>query len=166
MALVGQASMHSLHLIHSPLFGLFLISTSNLHVFWHIPQSIHLFSKISILYKATGLNREYIAPKGQINLQNGLLINIDAPIVITNKNTFHENKNPTAPRNDEFTRNKGIPASNVPAGQIYLQKAGAPIPYLFTKSIGIKITKTTRIIYFKYLSLFLPLIRYFFDGIL
>ena len=50
--------------------------------------------------------------------------------------------------------------------EIYLQKNGSPIPIEFVANIGRRITKTTRMIYFRYRSGFSLAVENFFPGIL
>ena len=57
--------------------------------------------------------------------------------------TFQINKLPVNACSGSFIITKGTPASNVPAGQMYLQNPGS------NKTIGITITNTTKITYFK-----------------
>lgn len=107
-----------------------------------------------------------MAPKGQTNLQKGLAMKIEARIVNINKNTFQENIKPMACLKDGFINTKGMPASKVPAGQMYLQKNGSPIPTTFTTNIGRMITNIMSIKYFANFAGFLLDILNFFDGIL
>ena len=57
---------------------------------------------------------------------------------------------PTALRMDLFSSTRGIPPSSVPAGQISLQKYGAPCPMISTTNIGSMITNTRKITYFSF----------------
>ena len=72
------------------------------------------------------LNTEYMAPNGQIYLQNGRYIIMDKIMVIINILTFHAYKNPMASLKASFESTSGTPPSSVPAGQMYLQKVGSP----------------------------------------
>ena len=65
-----------------------------------------------------------------------------------------------------FPMESGIAPSRTPCGQIYLQKKGSPIPIEFVASIGRRITKTTRMMYFRYRSGFSLAVENFFPGIL
>ena len=65
-----------------------------------------------------------------------------------------------------FPRESGIAPSRTPCGQIYLQKKGSPIPIEFVTNIGRSITKTIRMIYFRYLRGFSLAVEHFFPGIL
>ena len=114
------------------------------------------------------LNSEYIAPSGQIYLQNGLYIIIDNNIVIIRRKFFHAYKNPMVLRKDLFNNTNGIPPSSVPTGQINLQKYGEPCPMTSTKNKGIKMTNTTSIKYFIFLRNLSPLnvFIFFTKGIL
>ena len=73
---------------------------------------------------------------------------------------------PSAERIAAFPIESGIAPSRTPCGQIYLQKNGSPIPMEFVTSIGRSITKTIRMIYFRYLSGFSLAVENFFPGIL
>lgn len=136
------------------------------HVFVHLLHFIHTSLFTSNLYRDIGLNNPYMAPKGHINLQKGLAINIEAVIVNSNKNTFQEKIKPIACLKEGFIITKGIPASKVPAGQMYLQKKGSPMPNIFTTNIGRMITNTRSIKYLEYFTGFLLDILNFFEGIL
>ena len=68
--------------------------------------------------------------------------------------------------NDLLPRDRGIAPSRTPCGQIYLQKNGSPIPIEFVISIGRSITKTRRMIYFRYLRGFSLAVENFLVGIL
>ena len=57
---------------------------------------------------------------------------------------------PTALRMDLFSSTSGIPPSSVPAGQISLQKYGAPCPMISTTNMGSMITNTRKITYFSF----------------
>ena len=57
---------------------------------------------------------------------------------------------PTALRMDLFSSTRGIPPSSVPAGQISLQKYGAPWPMISTTNMGSMITNTRKITYFSF----------------
>ena len=65
-----------------------------------------------------------------------------------------------------FPSDSGMAPSKTPCGQMYLQKNGSPIPTEFVTNIGRRITKTMRIIYFRYLSGFSRAVENFFPGIL
>ena len=114
------------------------------------------------------LNSEYIAPSGQIYLQNGLYIIIESNIVITKRKFFHAYKNPMVLRKDLFNNTRGIPPSSVPTGQINLQKYGEPCPMTSTKNKCNKRTNTTSIKYFSFLRNLSPLkvLMFFTEGIL
>lgn len=71
---------------------------------------------------------------------------------------------PSADRMAALPRESGIAPSKTPCGQIYLQKKGSPIPIEFVTSSGRRITKTIRIIYFRYLSGFSLAVENFFPG--
>ena len=65
-----------------------------------------------------------------------------------------------------FPRESGIAPSRTPCGQMYLQKNGSLIPTEFVTSIGRSITKTIRMIYFRYLNGFSLAVENFLPGIL
>ena len=52
------------------------------------------------------------------------MIIIDKIIIIINNKSFHMYNNPAAARIALFNTRSGIPPSNIPIGQIYLQKYG------------------------------------------
>ena len=89
-------------------------------------------------------------------------------IVITRIVFFHIKSHPIALRMDLFRSTSGSPPSSVPAGQISLQKYGAPCPMISTTNIGSRITNTTKITYFNLRSNLSPRnVRIFFgNGIL
>ena len=64
------------------------------------------------------------------------------------------------------TKESGIAPSKTPAGQMYLQKYGLPIPNSFTTRTGKIITATTSIKYFMYLNGFNFFVENFLHGIL
>ena len=72
---------------------------------------------------------------------------------------------PSADRIAAFPSERGIAPSKTPCGQMYLQKNGSPIPIEFVISIGRRITKTIRMMYFRYLSGFNRAVESFFPGI-
>jgi len=61
---------------------------------------------------------------------------------------FSWNSAPVIPRRFSLANSNGIPASSVPAGQMYLQKAGTLTPVFIKKYSGMAITKTSKITYF------------------
>ena len=71
-------------------------------------------------------------------------------MVITRIVFFHMYSQPTALRMDLFSSTSGIPPSSVPAGQISLQKYGAPWPMISTTNMGSMITNTRKITYFSF----------------
>ena len=71
-------------------------------------------------------------------------------MVITRIVFFHMYSQPTALRMDLFSSTSGIPPSSVPAGQISLQKYGAPWPMISTTNMGSRITNTRKITYFSF----------------
>jgi len=79
---------------------------------------------------------------------------------------LNENSLPSADRIAAFPMESGIAPSRTPCGQIYLQKNGSPIPIEFVANIGRRITKTARMIYFRYRSGFSLAVENFFPGIL
>ena len=81
-------------------------------------------------------------------LQNGRYIIIERIIVTTRIVFFHIKSHPIALRIDLFNSTSGSPPSSVPAGQISLQKYGAPCPMMSTTNIGSRITNTINITYF------------------
>ena len=89
-------------------------------------------------------------------------------IVTTRIVFFHIKSQPIALRMDLFSRTRGRPPSSVPAGQISLQKYGAPCPMMSTTNIGSKTTNTIRITYFSLRNNLSPRnVRIFFgNGIL
>ena len=89
-------------------------------------------------------------------------------IVTTRIVFFHIKSHPIALRMDLFRSTSGSPPSSVPAGQISLQKYGAPCPMISTTNIGSRITNTTKITYFNLRSNLSPRnVRIFFgNGIL
>ena len=101
-------------------------------------------------------------------LQNGRYIIIERIIVTTRIVFFHIKSHPIALRIDLFRSTSGSPPSSVPAGQISLQKYGAPCPMMSTTNIGSRITNTTRITYFSLRNSLSPRnVRIFFgNGIL
>jgi len=58
------------------------------------------------------------------------------------------NNAPVISRKRLFSATKGTPPSNVPAGQIYLQKAGEATPFCINVYTGNSITNTSSIPYF------------------
>ena len=70
--------------------GVLYVSMEIGHVFVHLLHFIHFSLLTSNLYRDIGLNKPYMAPKGQINLQKGLAINTDAIMVSISKKTFQE----------------------------------------------------------------------------
>jgi len=72
----------------------------------------------------TLLKIAYIAPKGHINLQKNLFNLTDNIMTKIRTAIFHVKSAPTADLIDSLTMIRGMPASNVPAGHIHLQKAG------------------------------------------
>ena len=76
-----------------------------------------------------------------------------------------EKRVPSADRIAAFPSERGIAPSKTPCGQMYLQKNGSPIPIEFVISIGRRITKTIRMMYFRYLSGFNRAVENFFPGI-
>ena len=89
-------------------------------------------------------------------------------IVMIRITFFHMYSQPSALRMDLFRSTSGSPPSSVPAGQISLQKYGAPCPMISTTNIGSRITNTTKITYFNLRSNLSPRnVRIFFgNGIL
>ena len=81
---------------------------------------------------------------------------------------FHMYSQPSALRMDLFRSTSGSPPSSVPAGQISLQKYGAPCPIISTRNNGSRITNTAKITYFSLRSSLSPLnVRIFLgNGIL
>ena len=69
-------------------------------------------------------------------------------IVMTRITFFHMYSQPSALRMDLFRSTSGSPPSSVPAGQISLQKYGAPCPIISTRNNGSRITNTAKITYF------------------
>ena len=57
---------------------------------------------------------------------------------------FHMYSQPSALRMDLFRSTSGSPPSSVPAGQISLQKYGAPCPIISTRNNGSRITNTAK----------------------
>ena len=72
MACTGHACLHRPQRIHSGWLGVLSTFTSILHAFVHCWQPIHLSFSILIPKNDILLNKEYIAPSGQIHLQKGL----------------------------------------------------------------------------------------------
>ena len=89
-------------------------------------------------------------------------------IVTTRIVFFHIKSQPIALRMDLFRSTSGSPPSSVPAGQISLQKYGAPCPMMSTTNIGSRTTNTIRITYFSLRNNLSPRnVRIFFgNGIL
>lgn len=102
--------------------------------------------------KAILLNKPHHAPNGHKKRQNGRYIRI----IATKKKNKIANLNTVSQlarlRNSGCNANNGIPASNVPAGQIYLQNTGSPIPVRTRSPTGRMTTRSTAHTYFKRLS--------------
>jgi len=62
-----------------------------------------------------------MAPRGQMVLQEKRDMKIDSMIIAINTLTLWTNNHPTALLSSGFIRTRGMPASNVPAYQKYLQ---------------------------------------------
>lgn len=158
IAPVGHSFMQSPQWIHSLSQTFFM---SILHFLTHLSHPIHLLWSTFIPKKLMGLKREYIAPSGQINLQNPLYANIQKIRQHASINIFQENKNPSIPLTLSSAMARGIPPSSVPAGQMNLQKAGYPF------IMGITITRAIRITYFIYERILVTLLFFSFGtGIL
>ena len=82
-------------------------------------------------------------------MQNGLKNIIESRINIINIVNFKLNNDPKLALIDESTNESGIAPSKTPAGQIYLQKYGLPMPKLFVIKTGKIITATSRIMYLR-----------------
>lgn len=57
---------------------------------------------------------------------------------------FHKNRLPAAARIPSSVMVSGMPPKRMPAGQIYLQKVGSPMPTGFTRNMGNRMTKKMR----------------------
>lgn len=99
-------------------------------------------------------------------MQNGLKNIIDRITVIIKIVSFRLNNEPKLALIDVSTKESGIAPSRTPAGQIYLQKYGLPIPNSFTTRTGKIITETMSIKYFMYLNGFNFFVENFLHGIL
>ena len=97
------------------------------------------------------LSKPYIAPRGQMALQKNRYTTIQPITTIINSRNFQAKSNPTACRNSGWVSNNGTAPSNVPAGQIYWQKAGNPVLPKLAPHNGTSSTNTTSTIYFPYI---------------
>ena len=88
------------------------------------------------------------------------------PTTVIKIRHLNENSFPSAERIVALPSDRGIAPSRTPCGQIYLQKNGSPIPIEFVISIGRSITKTRRMIYFRYLRGLSLAVENFLVGIL
>lgn len=160
--------MQSPHLIQSILLGFLEISISSLHSFLHIPQFRHFSVFISNLKKETLLNRPYMAPKGHIYLQKGLYKKKERITIVSKIVNLNLYKNPIAVLKVLLSIIRGILASNVPTGQIYLQNQGSPFPKKSEINIGKIITNTNKKRNLKYFNIFSPgrILIFFIKGIL
>ena len=75
-----------------------------------------------------------------------------APKITSINKNFQPNKSPMPSRRFALSAKSGSPASNVPAGQMYLQNAGAPTPSCHQKYTGKRSRKITATAYFNRLS--------------
>lgn len=135
--------------IHSGWFCVLSIFTSIPHAFVHWPHPIHLVFSTSMPVRDTLLKSEYIAPSGQIHLQKGLQNRMLSTTTVTRIMLLNVKSLPSAERIPALKSERGMAPSSTPWGQIYLQKKGSPIPIGFVTNIGSRITKTTRITYFR-----------------
>ena len=143
IALCGQDFTHSIHLIQSKCVLAVCIGISIGQLIVQLSQAVHLSLSTLICSKLILLNRPYIAPMGHSVTQKNLLYVIE-PAMNKSKNIyFNVKKNPM-----EFIKTGCIMichilASNVPAGQINLQKNGS----LKKKGTSIVNSKTMYLIY-------------------
>jgi len=124
IAPVGQAATHFPHLMQSISVGFFQIEMSMGQTVLHRSHSTHLYSFTFICNKLILLNGPRMAPMGQLVVQNGLFVKINNP---RNRNitlSFVQNIHVKSCLYSGVHRICGIPASNVPTGQKYLQNTG------------------------------------------
>lgn len=122
-----QADLHSPQRIHSLSL---IFSVSILQTEIQALQLVHLLVSTLMPKIAVLLKKEYIAPRGQKNLQKGLNIKTDQRIKARAKAVFHEKRNPRPVRKVSLERTNGHPAKIVPSGQNHLQKNGEEYPSL------------------------------------
>ena len=82
MACTGHACLQRPQRIHSGWLGVLSTFTSILHAFVHCWQPTHLSFSILIPKNDILLNKEYIAPSGQIHLQKGLYNRMLSPTTV------------------------------------------------------------------------------------
>ena len=87
-------------------------------------------------------------------------------MVKINRNIFQLNSHPIISRRLSFFSIRGMPPSNVPAGQIYWQKYGGAMPKGLARNIGNNITGTASITYFRYRSPLSSFVGTFILGLL
>lgn len=144
MAFTGHARLHFPHLIHSISSGFATGSQPIGHTAAHFPHEMQVSSSMERCINAILLNKPYMAPKGQMYLQNGRNIITDSISAMTSIVNFHANRKPRVEAIPLFKRARGKPASSVPAGHISLQKYGGEIPLNEAANSGRSITKTAR----------------------
>lgn len=152
MAFAGHLRAQTPHRIHSADRGLLTGFTSMGHTLSHAPHKMQRLLSTRRLSRLTLFSNAYIAPNGHSTLQKKRLTSTLPTSTRHRTATLNVKSRATTARSSPCDSNRGIPPSRVPAGQIYLQKAGSPTPAKFLSATGRIKTKTKRITYFMYFA--------------